>query len=137
MRALVYLDAFIPEHGQSVLDLLPAEVSSHFRNMAKERGGGWRLPAREVVSLMSNARASVPSSSASCIASNYPVKPFFLPFADKATRLGWTLSEADSGHDCHVEQPEAIAKLLLSTLEKSGAVAFFRNKLKSNFSGIS
>lgn len=147
VRALVYLDAFIPEHGQCVLDLLPPEISSRFRNMAKDHGGGWRLPAgeehlnlwglkpgaardfvrkslcdfslrcfEEGVSLTSNARASVPSSYVSCIADDYPAKPFFLPFADKARRLGWTLSEVDCGHDCHVEQPEAIAKLLFAKL---------------------
>lgn len=147
VRALVYLDAFIPEHGQSVLDLLPPEINSHFRNIAKEHGDGWRLPAgeehlnlwglkpgptrdfvrkslcdftlrcfEEPISLTSNTRASVPSSYVSCIASDYPAKPFFLPFAHKARQLGWTLTEVDSGHDCHVEQPEAIAKVLLAAI---------------------
>jgi len=44
---LVFLDAFIPEDGQSVLDLLPPEIGSHFRNVAREHGDGWRLPCGE------------------------------------------------------------------------------------------
>jgi pimeloyl-ACP methyl ester carboxylesterase len=44
VRALVFLDAFIPEDGQSVLDLLPAEIGEYFRKVAREHGEGWRLP---------------------------------------------------------------------------------------------
>jgi pimeloyl-ACP methyl ester carboxylesterase len=44
---LVFLDAFIPEDGQSVLDLLPPEIGAHFRGIAWEHGDGWRLPGGE------------------------------------------------------------------------------------------
>jgi pimeloyl-ACP methyl ester carboxylesterase len=44
---LVFLDAFIPEDGQSVLDLLPAEIGLYFRNVARQHGDGWRLPGGE------------------------------------------------------------------------------------------
>ncbi len=47
VRRLVFVDAFIPEDGQSVMDLLPPEVGAHFRNVAREHGDGWRLPAGE------------------------------------------------------------------------------------------
>ncbi len=47
VQRLVYLDAFIPDDGQSVLDLLPAEIGAHFRNVAREHGNGWRLPGGE------------------------------------------------------------------------------------------
>jgi pimeloyl-ACP methyl ester carboxylesterase len=47
VERLVFLDAFIPEDGQSVLDLLPPEIGSHFRNVAREHGDGWRLPCGE------------------------------------------------------------------------------------------
>jgi pimeloyl-ACP methyl ester carboxylesterase len=30
VRTLVYLDAFVPQHGQALIDLLPARVRSHF-----------------------------------------------------------------------------------------------------------
>jgi pimeloyl-ACP methyl ester carboxylesterase len=47
VRKLVFLDAFIPENGQCVLDLLPPEIGGHFRNVAREHGDGWRLPGGE------------------------------------------------------------------------------------------
>jgi len=47
VRRLVFLDAFIPENEQSVLDLLPPEIGTHFRGVAREHGEGWRLPGGE------------------------------------------------------------------------------------------
>jgi pimeloyl-ACP methyl ester carboxylesterase len=47
VQRLVFLDAFIPDDGQSVLDLLPPEIGAHFRNVAREHGNGWRLPGGE------------------------------------------------------------------------------------------
>ncbi|MBV9574440.1 MAG: alpha/beta hydrolase [Acidobacteriales bacterium] len=47
VQRLVFLDAFIPEDGQSVLDLLPPEIGVHFRDIAREQGAGWRLPGGE------------------------------------------------------------------------------------------
>lgn len=47
VQRLVFLDAFIPEDNQCVLDLLPPEIGVYFRNIARERGGGWRLPGGE------------------------------------------------------------------------------------------
>jgi pimeloyl-ACP methyl ester carboxylesterase len=47
VRRLVFLDAFIPEDGQNVLDLLPPEIGAYFRGVAREHGDGWRLPGGE------------------------------------------------------------------------------------------
>ena len=47
IETLVFLDAFIPEDGQCVLDLLPPQICSLFRNVARERGDGWLLPSGE------------------------------------------------------------------------------------------
>ncbi len=47
LRRLVFLDGFIPENGQSVLDLLPPETGAYFREVAQKHGDGWRLPGGE------------------------------------------------------------------------------------------
>jgi pimeloyl-ACP methyl ester carboxylesterase len=47
VHRLVFLDAFIPEHGQCVLDLIPPQTAAFFRNAAKESDTGWRLSAGE------------------------------------------------------------------------------------------
>ncbi len=44
IRSLVYLDAFLPENGQALIDLsLPARRESNLK-VVKEQGGGWFLP---------------------------------------------------------------------------------------------
>ena len=43
VQRLVFLDAFIPEDGQSALDLLPPEIGAYFRGgVAWDHGDGWR-----------------------------------------------------------------------------------------------
>jgi pimeloyl-ACP methyl ester carboxylesterase len=145
VQRLVFLDAFIPEDGQCVLDILPPEIGVYFRNVAREHGDGWRLPgadgqldlwglkpgeAREFVRarlcdfslrcfeepirLTANRKAGIPATYVSCIAEGYPARPFFDPFAKKARGSGWHVVELKTGHDCHVEDPEGVADILLS-----------------------
>jgi pimeloyl-ACP methyl ester carboxylesterase len=44
IRSLVYLDAFLPVDGQSTFDFMPAERVQMFRDGARARGDGWRIP---------------------------------------------------------------------------------------------
>jgi pimeloyl-ACP methyl ester carboxylesterase len=39
---LVYIDAFVPDHGQSALQLIPESIGDAFWKQA-EADGGWRL----------------------------------------------------------------------------------------------
>jgi len=43
VQRLVFVDAFVPEDGQCVLDLLPPEIGVHFRGVAQSQGSGCRL----------------------------------------------------------------------------------------------
>jgi len=148
VRRLVFLDAFIPEDGQSALDLLPTEIGNYFRSVARDHGDGWRLPggeaqldlwglkpgeAREFVRarlcdfslrcfeeqlhLPSNRKASIPATFVASVAEEYPARPFFAPFAAKARASGWEVAELKTGHDCHVECPDAVANILLSAAQ--------------------
>jgi pimeloyl-ACP methyl ester carboxylesterase len=47
VQRLVFLDGFIPDDGQSVLDLLPPETGAYFREVAQKHRDGWRLPGGE------------------------------------------------------------------------------------------
>lgn len=47
IQRLVFVDAFIPEDGQAVLDLLPLETGNYFLGVARDHGDGWRLPGGE------------------------------------------------------------------------------------------
>jgi pimeloyl-ACP methyl ester carboxylesterase len=42
--SLIYLDAFMPKHGQSLLDLLPPERAAITRKLAEQNGDGWLVP---------------------------------------------------------------------------------------------
>lgn len=44
-------DAFLPDDGQSALDLLPAHISQHFTQSAHEHGDGWLIPKRPLEAL--------------------------------------------------------------------------------------
>lgn len=47
VERLFFLDAFIPEDRQCVLDLLPPDIGTYFRDVAQKHGDGWRLPGGE------------------------------------------------------------------------------------------
>jgi hypothetical protein len=145
LRHLVYVDAFIPGDGQSVLDLLPEAVTQMFRQQAAVAGEGWRLRGgegqldmwglkpgvhREFVRsrlsdfslhcfdeklrLSANAAAKLPRVFIACVAESYPARPIFQQFGDRARQEGWQYHELPTGHDCHVEMPDAFASKLLS-----------------------
>jgi pimeloyl-ACP methyl ester carboxylesterase len=49
LNRLIYVDAFVPCDGQSVLDLLPATVVQLFQQQAANTGEGWRLPSGDLI----------------------------------------------------------------------------------------
>ncbi|MBT4691513.1 MAG: alpha/beta hydrolase [Rhodospirillaceae bacterium] len=44
IKSLVYLDALVPENGQSALSLLSPEGAESFRKKAASTGDGWKIP---------------------------------------------------------------------------------------------
>jgi pimeloyl-ACP methyl ester carboxylesterase len=140
---LVYVDALVPEHGQSAMDILPEPTQNSFRQLADE-GGGWRIrPTEHLLDIWGleegSARTFVqerladftircflqpvqtPTRAAdkihrSYIASvkrDYPAKTVFDPFAARARREGWRYHELPTGHDAQAEMPEELSEMLL------------------------
>jgi pimeloyl-ACP methyl ester carboxylesterase len=140
---LAYVDALVPEHGQSALDILPEPTRNAFRKLAEE-GGGWRIqPNQHLLDLWGleegSARAFVqkrladftircfsqpldapthaahalPRSYIASVKPGYPAKAVFDPFAARARREGWSYYELPTGHDAQAEMPEALCELLL------------------------
>jgi pimeloyl-ACP methyl ester carboxylesterase len=145
VQRLAFLDAFIPDDRQSVLDLLPSDIGAHFRSVARDRGDGWRLPGEEAqldlwglapgkardfvrsrlcdfslrcfeqpISIPANRKAGIAATFIASVAEEYPARKFFAPFATKARDLGWEVAELMTGHDCHIERPDEVARILLS-----------------------
>jgi pimeloyl-ACP methyl ester carboxylesterase len=145
LKALVYVDGFVPRDGETTMQLLPPAVQDRFRASAQTEGDGWRLPGSEKqldgwglkpgsardfvksklcdfslrcfegqVRLPQQASEKVPRAYVSCTAEGYPARPAFAPFAARAKAQAWPVLDLPTGHDCHVEEPKAVADFLMS-----------------------
>jgi len=133
---LVYLDAFVPKEGQSLLDLLPESERQRMLQLAKS-GDGWRVPANptppdtpqadlewltarrvdmpikcfEMKLRLRGGRLTLPRSYIYATRAS-PVDAFG-PFAARArSEPGWRYYEIDASHSPHVTAPETLMPLL-------------------------
>jgi len=133
---LIYMDAFVPRIGQSLLDLLPPPARQQMQERVKA-GDGWRVAPNptppdtseadvkwiaerrlpqsfktfEMPVRLSNADIALPRSYIYCtrIAPGDP----FRQFAERAkSEAGWRYYEIDASHSPHVTAPDALAALL-------------------------
>src|SRR5262249_14860469 len=133
---LIYLDAFVPKNGQSLVDLLPPAVRQRMQESVRA-GDGWRVPPNatppdtseadvkwiaerrmaqsfkcfEAPLRLRDADITLPRSYVYCKRIG-PVDVFG-PFAERAkSEPGWRYYEIDASHSPHVTAPEALAALL-------------------------
>lgn len=125
---LIYLDAFLPDDGQSLLDLAGGGVSHREDAVdgwrvppnpmppdTSEEDVAWALPRRLYQPLktleqplkLTNGPLTLPRSYVLCTRGD-----FFRKFADKAKQAGWPVYEMDSSHNPHITCPEPLADLL-------------------------
>ena len=134
---LVYLDAFVPESGQSLFDMLPAAERERRGGDSKVSGDGWLLPpnppppdtAPDDVAWIAPRRRWQPIA---CFtqplllkAPDTPPPRTYIyctrlgpgdPFGQFARRFrsdpGWQFFEIDASHSPNVTAPEALVRLL-------------------------
>ena len=136
--ALVYLDAFVLENGQSHDDVVPAEVRNAESEAARQVGEGWKIPPIWTEAMNVNARdrdwvnrqctmqplatfqqpihltgAINRIENVTFILANGWASPF-LPFYEQAKAKGWKTLTISSGHDVMLDQPEELAEELLA-----------------------
>jgi pimeloyl-ACP methyl ester carboxylesterase len=140
IRRLVYVDAFVPEDGESVNGLSGEKFTDHFRALAAEGGDGWRVPVwfdaedqalpdhlaewymshvgpHPLASLdqplrLTGAVDTVPTTYIDC----EPPKAaswLFKMSVERARMRGWDLLHLPVGHDAHVIDPDGLARLLV------------------------
>ena len=134
---LVYLDAFVPRDGQSLLDLQSPEVRARMREAVRTEGEGWRVPPNPMPPDTSAAdlawamprRAMQPAQTfEQAIRLTGAVEGMrrtyiycrwarpddvFRQFAERARReTGWQCFELDASHNPHITIPGALADLL-------------------------
>lgn len=127
---LVYLDAFVPRDGDSLLGLLPPEVAARFGERARTMGDGWRVPhdppdaARRTDVLLNVLRqplrienpeaARLPRTYIYCTAkADYPLFRHFGEAAARARAEGWRYRELPTGHAALWTMPRELTDLLL------------------------
>lgn len=143
---IVYLDAFVPEHGQSAMELMPQAIRDGFRSLS-DRQESWRLrPTEQLLDIWGldpglarefvkarlcdfsmqcfERRLDAPKHAANALPRTFVAgvkegcasKTVFAPFAARARREGWPCYELPTGHDLQAEMPDAVAELLLRDL---------------------
>jgi len=136
--ALVYLDAFVLENGQSVHDTLPAAHRELQMDLAQRVGDGWKVPPipaevfnvnpadrawvdsqctmqplatfRQPITL--SGRPHAPISTTFILASGFNDSPF-PPFYEFARVKGWATATIDCGHDVMLDHPEELTGILV------------------------
>jgi pimeloyl-ACP methyl ester carboxylesterase len=125
---LIYLDAFVPDDGQSLVDLtgqgeqtrasavdgwrvppnpLPPDTSPEDVAWIMPRRHPQPLKTLEQPLALTQGPLTLPRHYVLCTKSEA-----FRRYADKAAAAGWPVYELDSSHSPHVTAPEALAALL-------------------------
>ncbi len=142
LRALVYLDAFVLENGQSLHDTLPPPARAAQVDGANKDGDGWRVPPipAEYFNVNAADRAWVdaqctPQSLATfaqrlslrnrfpaekvthVLATDYPESPF-RHFHELAKKKGWHTVTIDCGHDVMLDRPGDLVRILLDAASR-------------------
>jgi len=135
IRSLVFLDAFVPDHGDALVHFAPISPDQLL--------DGWKVQPISAAAFGVNAadqdwvdRQCTPHSLA-CF--EQPVKltgrigtvkridyifasgwadghSLFAPFHEKAKARGWRTHEVPSGHDAMIDQPAVVTDLLLGVV---------------------
>ena len=142
IAALVYIDAFVPEDGQSLHDLLPPQQRQLYLKLAAQYGDGWRVPPIPAQVFNVNPgdrewvdRQCTPQPLAtfeqpirlgdglSRISRNHFIRasgweetPFNASF-ELAKSRGWTTSEIACGHDVMLDRPDDLAAELIGVAD--------------------
>jgi len=148
LAQLVYLDAFVPNDGQSLTDFQPPEVLATLKEKTRAEGDGYKLPScpaeffgitneddlawvkprlnhhpfktmLDAVQLTNPQAAKIPRTYIYC---NNPAIGPFGQFAERLqTDESWRYVELATGHDAMITEPEKLTELLLEIAAKTSA----------------
>jgi pimeloyl-ACP methyl ester carboxylesterase len=136
---LVYLDAFVLEHGESLHVTLPPEQSSLQLDLARQHGEGWMVPPipaeifgvnaadaawvdsqctmqplatfQQPLSLRNKADPEIPTLY--ILATGWNDSPFHR-FHERAKAKGWQTLAIACGHDVMLDKPAELTQALLA-----------------------
>jgi len=144
VKLLIYLDAYLPDDGQSEADLLPSEMLVARAADAAAHGGVIQPPPPAIFGVtdpilqqwvearltphpfatytepvrIGNAGSSViPGMFIHCTGNPLTTPDLFASSANKARARGWRVKELDAGHLAMLTAPRQVADILFQALE--------------------
>lgn len=140
---LVYLDSFIPQHGQAFQDLFDPAVNARFDAAAQAYGEGWRVPfmdpnvndgrprtallvapCKQPLSLTNADAARLPRTFILCTRKGEgPIDAAIRAAAARAQEQGWRYRELPIGHTAVWTMPREVAELLVEAAALPAATA--------------
>lgn len=129
---VVYLDAFVPQSGESLNDMIGPDLTAMFEQVAQTYGDGWRVPHhppnadRRTDFLLNNARQGLTLGNPQTARlphtyvqfTNKSPDDFLTPLmarmAARARAQGWAYQELPLPHFPMLDQPREVTQLLLS-----------------------
>ena len=137
LKAVIYLDAFAPSNGDTMLDLATPESKARWLDGAAKIGEGWRVPSnplppdtspedvawitprrhaqpiKTMTTPMKLTRGETQLPRAYIYCTRIGPGDMFGPFARKAKEdKRWRYFEMDASHSPHVTAPDALAAIL-------------------------
>jgi pimeloyl-ACP methyl ester carboxylesterase len=139
IRALVFLDAFVLENGESLMDIVPSEVVQAIRDLAKATGEGWKvnpMPAhilgvrdphdvawvdarctpQAIATFEEHIKRTGNCEHIQDVAYMFPTEcqPNLLVSHERAKAKEWKIRTIDnSAHELMIDQPDGLAEFLL------------------------
>ena len=129
---LIYLDALVPQDGQSIADMAGPDVMAFLEEAAREGGDGWRIPVfpdatpqhtaqllkpyQQPLSVTNPATAVLPRTFIFCTSGADDIGELHTPVRKSAERAavdeGWNYLEMDTGHMPMWTHPQELTGLL-------------------------
>ena len=144
IRALVYLDAFVLESGERLVQHVPEPQYRQMQEAAQTMGDGWRVPPipaevfkvnaidrdwvnrqctvqpmdtfEQRIQLSGGARKI--TNVTFVLAEGFVEGSPFPPFYEKAKARGWNTCTVPCGHDVMLDLPDELTKILLDVSEE-------------------
>jgi len=149
IQALVYLDAFVLESGESLVQHLPEAQYKGMLELAQTMGEGWKVPPipaevfnvnaadREWVNrqctmqslatfeqrlLLSGGGRTIPRV-VYVLANGFVAGSPFPPFYEKAKARGWKTLTVPCGHDVMLDLPDELTGILIDVATEQSSAA--------------
>ncbi len=147
IRALVYLDAFLPKDGQSLLDMVPSQMRATYETEAAKNNG--RVPPQQNatqrgitdpgdIAWVDRHRTGQPLGTLNkkikltgkidriptkmyILCSEFRPSPFHKFAGEVQTMAGWLLRDIPCHHLPNISMPDDVVKLLLEAGNHTGA----------------